>query len=307
MQDSFDFYSPTNLKSYNLDESVRYQLNILSTLDVFTRKHSENVGNLALRICETLHLRKNFTIYCAICGYLHDIGKAFIPPEILQKEAKLTDEEFEIMKTHTTIGYDIGMKDLKLRPYANGPLYHHEGLDGSGYPNGVTYEHIPYESQIIRIADEYDAIVSKRQYKSHVNISDTLELIVSKTKPSVNDSKAKVSNVGKVDPKIVKALLKVVKADINYEIACVYEYIEYLKEQIKRLENIKRWHNEMQTFTSEKDIAYYTKIIKKTFSQGENFENYLEILAEYRRALDIRTARINLLYDEIKKIKKLEC
>ena len=134
MQESYNFYSPTNLNAYNLNESIRYQLNMLSSLDVFTRKHSENVGNLTLRLCEQLRLNKNFTIFCATCGYLHDIGKMFIPPAVLQKNGKLTDEEYEIIKTHTTIGYDMCMKDRKLAPYALGPLYHHEGLDGSRLP-----------------------------------------------------------------------------------------------------------------------------------------------------------------------------
>ena len=173
-KETFDFYDRTSLKSYNLDKTMRYQLNMLDRLDVFTRKHCENVGDLTCRLCEHLHCNKGFTEYCTICAYLHDIGKQFIPPSILQKPGKLTDEEFEVMKTHTTIGYKMCMEDLKLRPYAAGPYYHHEALDGSGYPQGLTKKDIPYEAQIIRVADEYDAIVSKRQYKSHIGISDTL-------------------------------------------------------------------------------------------------------------------------------------
>ena len=129
-----EFYSPTNLKAYNLDQTMRYQLNILENLDVFTKKHSENVANLTCRMCEYLRASKAFTIHATISAYLHDIGKMFIPPEILNKPDTLTDEEFETMKTHTTIGYNICMKDLKLRPYAGAALYHHENLDGSGYP-----------------------------------------------------------------------------------------------------------------------------------------------------------------------------
>ena len=67
MYEGFDFYSPTNLKSYNLNESMRYQLNVLSTLDVFTRKHSENVANITSKLCKQLHLSKSFTIYCTLC------------------------------------------------------------------------------------------------------------------------------------------------------------------------------------------------------------------------------------------------
>ncbi len=115
---NIDFYSSTNLKAYNLDQVMRYQLNMLENLDPFTRKHCENVANLTCRMCEYLHAKKMFTIHATTCAYLHDIGKLFIPQEILTKPTMLTDEEFEIMKTHTTIGYNMCMKDLKLRPYA---------------------------------------------------------------------------------------------------------------------------------------------------------------------------------------------
>ena len=100
MNYTLDFYSPEALKSYNLKESMRYQLNMLDTLDAYTRKHSENVANITCRLCEYMHLDKYFTIYATMCAYLHDIGKMFIPPEVLQKPGKLTDEEYETMKKH---------------------------------------------------------------------------------------------------------------------------------------------------------------------------------------------------------------
>ena len=136
MKDNLDFYSKTSLKSYNLNESMRYQLGMLDSLDAFTRVHSENVANLTCRLCEYMKLNKAFTVYCTMCAYLHDIGKMFIPPAILQKTSALTDDEFEIMKKHTTLGYQMCMDDLKLRPYAAGPIYHHEALNGTGYPRG---------------------------------------------------------------------------------------------------------------------------------------------------------------------------
>ena len=235
----FDFYDRTSLKSYNLDKTMQYQLNILGSLDVFTRKHSENVASIVCRICQYLHCSKDFTEYCTICAYLHDIGKQFIPASILQKQSALTDEEFEIMKTHTTIGYKICMDDLKLRPYAAGPLYHHESLNGSGYPNGLTKEDIPYEAQIIRVADEYDAIVSKRQYKSHIEITDTLKILVNESKSeNSNSEKVKIPTLGKVNPLIVKALFKVIIDDTEYEISCIMDYLKDLKNEIKRLEQI---------------------------------------------------------------------
>lgn len=129
--EKIDFYNPTNLKSYNLDAAMRYQLDTLERLDLITRRHSENVGNLVCRICEYLKLKKTFTVHATICGYLHDIGKSFIPKEILTKDGPLTDEEYAVMKNHTTLGYEMCMKDLKLRPYADGALYHHEALNGT--------------------------------------------------------------------------------------------------------------------------------------------------------------------------------
>ena len=245
MSKEFDFYDRTSLKSYNLDESMRYQLNMLDRLDVFTRKHCENVANLTCRLCEYLHCKKGFTEYCTICAYLHDIGKLHIPPEILQKPAKLTDEEYEIMKTHTTIGYNMCMEDLKLRPYSAGPLYHHEALNGSGYPHGLTKKDIPYEGQIIRVADEYDAIVSKRQYKSHIGISDTLKILIENaTPPKPNDSSYENPNIkdkryGKNNPAIVRVLFKdgcrcqffLVETKTNYLIDIRGDFIQtfYLK------------------------------------------------------------------------------
>lgn len=310
MKEQFDFYSKTVLKSYNLDDKMRYQLNMLDNLDVFTRKHCENVANLTCRICEYMHLNREFTIYCTICAYLHDIGKLFIPPSILQKQAALTDEEYETMKTHTVIGYDMCMKDLKLRPYAVGARSHHEALNGTGYPDGLKKKEIPLEAQIIRVADEYDAIVSKRQYKSHVDISDTLQILIGDSKPNVkSDALSKItidSKVGKVNPKIVKVLLKVVIDDIEYEIACLYEYIEYLKGQLERLEQIDEYYNKMIAQKREGKKQYFEEGIKVLLDKNETIENYKDILYEYQEALKSRQERMEKLYSEIKKIKKLK-
>lgn len=310
--DKIDFYSSTNLKSYNLDAVMKYQLSMLDRLDVYTRRHSENVANLVCRICEYLHCKKYFTIHATICAYLHDIGKLFIPKEILNKPDRLTKEEFEIMKKHTTLGYEMCMKDLKLRPYAEGALYHHEALNGSGYPNGVTSKDIPYVAQIIRVADEYDAIVTKRQYTTHVNISETLKELIKNAQPEeyiktvALDSLKENYKVGKIDPKALKALFKVVIDDTLYEISCVMEYIKYLDEQITRLEKIEKYDIKSQNAKKEKDKEYYKEGMKVLFAQGENFENYKQILDEYRQAVILREDIKQKLYDEIKIIKKLK-
>ncbi len=304
-----DFYSPINLKVYNLDHAMRYQLNMLENLEPFTRRHSENVANLTCRMCEYLHAKKPFTIHATICAYLHDIGKLFIPPEILNKSTRLTEAEFEIMKTHTTIGYNMCMKDLKLRPYAGGPLYHHECLNGTGYPNGITKKDIPYYAQIIHIADVYDAIVTKRQYTTHINISETLKLLLKDTEPSIQslalDTLSTESKVGKINYKILKVLFKVVIDDTLYEISCTLEYVKYLQEQLKRLGKISKYATKANNAKKEKDRNYYLECMKYLFIQGENYDNYSQIILEYEEALKNRNEVVKKLYNEIAIIKKL--
>ena len=310
MKQEFDFYSKTTLKSYNLNETMRYQLSMLDTLDPYTRVHSENVANITCRLCEYMHMNKEFTTYCTICAYLHDIGKLFIPSEILQKNGPLTDEEYEVIKTHTTLGYKMCMDDPKLRPYSAGTIYHHEALNGTGYPKGLTKKDIPIEGQIIRVADEFDAIVSKRQYKTHIGITDTLKLLIEDAQPTLPKSVALKSmeentKIGKLNPKIVKPLFKVVIDDINYEISCIFQYTKYLDTQIKRLEKISEYNIKRETAKKDKKKEYYTACMQALFEKGEDFRNYKYILEEYRTAYLKRKEIIDNLFDEIKIIKKL--
>lgn len=288
-----DFYDRTCLKSYNLNSAMRYQLSLLDSLDVYTRKHCENVATVTCNLCEYLHLRKSFTEYCTICAYLHDIGKLFIPPKILQKPGKLTDEEYEIMKTHTTIGYKMCINDEKLRPYALGAKYHHEALNGTGYPDGLKGRQIPYEAQIIRVADEYDAIVSKRQYKSHVGICDTLKLLIEN------------AHSGKNNPRIVRALIKVVADDTEYEIFTRSSYLDFLKDNISRLELAKSYFDKMNKAKFKSKKAYYEEGVKQLLTEGEDFDNLSEVLEQYRQSLKERTELIDSLKNELKEIKKL--
>ena len=310
MKEEFDFYSKTTLKSYNLDELMRYQLSMLGSLDPYTRLHCENVANISCRLCEYMHMDKNFTVYCTICAYLHDLGKLSVPSKILQKNGPLTDEEYEIMKTHTTLGYNMCMEDPRLRPYSAGTIYHHEALNGTGYPKGLLKKDIPLEGQIIRVADEFDAIVSKRQYKSHVGITDTLKILIEETKAYVPKSvvlKTMEENtkIGKLNPKVVKSLFKVVIDDTNYEIACIFEYTKYLDNQIKRLEKINEYNIKRETAKNDKKKEYFQACMEAMFEKGEDFRNYKYILEEYRAAYLKRKEIIDNLFDEIKTIKKL--
>ena len=309
---SFDFYNAANLKAYNLNDTMRYQLAILDKMDPITKKHSENVANLVCRICEYLRFNWQVTIFSTMNGYLHDVGKLCVPVEILNKPGRLTDEEFEIMKTHTTKGYEICMKDIKLRPYANAALYHHEALNGTGYPNGVTKKDIPYVAQLVRVADEYDAITSKRQYKTHINISETLKELIKDAQPEAHiksvalDQLRTNEKLGKINPRILKILFKVVIDDIIYEIACIDEYMQYLKSEIKRLETADKYFTKAQNAVKDKDKEYFEEGLKLILTNGETVENFHDILDEYHTALDAKEEAVRKLYEEIKIIKKLK-
>ncbi len=310
LDEKYDFYSPANIKIHDLDPILKHSLEVIDNLDYFTKVHSDNVSNLSARICGYLHLNNKFTLHCLIAGYIHDIGKLFIPKEILNKNDKLTPEEFEVMKTHTTLGYEYCMKDINLRPYSDGPWYHHESLNGTGYPRGLRKDDIPYSAQIIRVADEYDALVTKRQYITHINISETLKDLIKDAKPTENiialDQLKQNEKLGKINSKPLKALFKAVIDDTLYEISCIMDYTSYLNSQIKRLKTIQKYEEKMINSKKDSSKEYYLTGMKLLLQSGETNDNYKQILTEYENALVIRKDRIDKLYKEIKIIKKLK-
>lgn len=306
IKEVFNFYDQTYFKSYNLDKAIQYQLNLLDSLDMYTREHCENVATIVCNLCRKLHLSKGFTEYCTICAYLHDIGKLFIPSSILQKPGKLTLEEYEIIKKHTTLGYKLCIKDTKLRPYYAGAYYHHEALDGTGYPQGLTQKDIPYEAQIIRVADEYDALVHKRQYKSHIGVTDSLKIIIANTKASPNAPQNTLfSKSGKNNKKIVKALLKVVVDDIEYEIYSTIDYVKNLNKDLDRFKKIENLIKKKNSSTKEKDVTYYSQYIDLLLFPDESIDDFDRLHQELKDAYKIRKEKLEHLHSEIKEIKKL--
>ena len=309
IKENYDFYSPCNLSLKDVDSGLKDSLSVMYKLDEMTLKHSNNVSNLCTRVCEYMRCNNQFTIHCMIAGYIHDLGKMFIPKEILAKDGRLSPEEFEIMKTHTTLGYEYCMKDINLRPYSDGPWYHHESLNGSGYPRGLRKDDIPYSAQIIRVCDEYDALVTKRHYTTHVNISETLKILIRDAVPPkpiiALDQLKQNERLGKINPKPLRALFKAVIDDVLYEISCVMNYVEYLESQIKRLETIEKYSNKVQSSKKPEDKDYYFAGMKMLLQSGESLDNYKQVLSEYKNALEVRKKRIADLYHEIRIIKRL--
>lgn len=135
-------------------------------------------------LCEEYSLGEAEISRIATAAIMHDVGKIAIPDSILNKPGRLTDEEFEIMKTHTTKGCELldSIKDLQKNPiyrYAYDICrYHHERWDGRGYPDGLKEEEIPIWAQVVALADVYDALVSERVYKSAYTHEEAVKMIL---------------------------------------------------------------------------------------------------------------------------------
>ena len=139
--------------------------NTVDAKDVYTRQHSMRVAKYSREIAKRLSWDPEASEQLYNLALLHDIGKIGIPDEILNKPGRLTEEEFTIMKTHTSMGGDI-LKDITMiKDVAKGALYHHERYDGKGYMQGLKEEEIPIVARIVGIADAYDAMTSDRAYR----------------------------------------------------------------------------------------------------------------------------------------------
>lgn len=146
--------------------------NMMSTMknyDDSTFNHSLNVGLICNIMGKWLDFSEADIRMVTSCGLFHDIGKLLIPENILKKPGKLTPEEYEIIKAHTVKGYEL-LKSKKVDPHIQyAALMHHEKCDGSGYPLGLKGDKIDLFSQIVTIADVYEAMTAKRVYRDAIN------------------------------------------------------------------------------------------------------------------------------------------
>lgn len=138
----------------------------LTNQDEYTYQHSVQVGVLSSYLASWVGLSPSMTMLAGKAGYLHDIGKSKIDPAILHKPSRLTEDEYELVKRHTTIGYDILREWFKDNPVLSiVALQHHERMNGSGYPHGLRGDQIDQLSRIVAIADIYSAMISSRVYQ----------------------------------------------------------------------------------------------------------------------------------------------
>ncbi len=152
-------------RSYFSDSDLLGQLRRIKNKDEYLYTHSINVAILSTMIGRWLEYDQGTIEKLGVAGLLHDIGKVYIPEDILNKPARLTDREYEVIKNHSVLGYKICQNSANLEPgIMAAVLMHHERMDGSGYPARLGYGKIPLSASIVAIADTYDAVTSKRVY-----------------------------------------------------------------------------------------------------------------------------------------------
>ncbi|RTE09286.1 HD-GYP domain-containing protein [Paenibacillus whitsoniae] len=183
------------LEDIKEEKDVVSLLLTLNSTDDYTLQHSVQVGMLSYYLAKWMNKSEKEAHLIGKAGYLHDIGKCKIPPEILNKPSKLTADEFNEIQKHTIYGYDIIRKSLKDETVALVALQHHERMDGSGYPLRKSGTDIHSYSRIVAVADVYSAMISKRVYRDK---RDLLFVLRELHKMSF----------GELDPKITQVFIR---------------------------------------------------------------------------------------------------
>ena len=161
-----------------LEETVAAMGTVVEMRDPYTAGHERRVTELAVAMARKLTLEEKLVKALRLASDVHDIGKIAVPAEILSKPGRLSATEFEIIKTHPQVGYDI-LKSIEFEwPIALTVLAHHERLDGSGYPLGLSGSDIGTESRVVAVADVVEAMASHRPYRQALGIDAALEEVL---------------------------------------------------------------------------------------------------------------------------------
>ena len=171
---------------------------VVEARDPYTQGHEEGVARIGRAIAEEMGLPDDEVAGIEVAGLVHDVGKLGVPAEILTKPGKLTPAEFALIEAHSQLGYDI-LKDLDLDwPVAEAVLLHHERMDGSGYPNGVTGDAISMGARVLMVADVVEAMAAHRPYRPALGIDAAMAEVT--------------SHPEKFDPQVIEACQRLYEA-----------------------------------------------------------------------------------------------
>jgi putative two-component system response regulator len=173
--------------------------------DAYTKGHSGRVAEYAREIAKRAGYSFDRQEEIYMMGLLHDVGKIGVPDAVINKPGKLTDEEFEIIKTHPGRGARILQNIEEMPKLAIGARWHHERFDGKGYPDGLSGEEIPEEARIIAVADAYDAMTSNRSYRGII----PQDVVKGEFEKGLGTQ---------FDPRFAAIMLEIISEDVDYKL-----------------------------------------------------------------------------------------
>lgn len=274
-------------------ELVSSIIKILEIYDEYTRGHSEHVANLSMLIAEEMGLCEETVLDAYWSGMVHDIGKLMVPMQILNKTSQLEEFEYDIIKKHPVWSSEALADSETLKHISQYVLYHHERWDGSGYPEGLLTEDIPLVSQIIAVADSWDAMISNRSYRNSLTKEAALKEI-------------KKNKGSQFSPRVVDAFLDIIERkeldiqkEVSYKLQSLESDFKFTKSQ--HFEHIFSLANEAMVILDENfKIKKANESFLKLFGYQES-----EILAkEIRKFLHPRSEiNKNILDIEEKAVK----
>lgn len=204
----------------NYSEMVSTVRFLVDARDIYTCGHSDRVSYYATLIAERMGMDEDFQKRIKVAGLFHDIGKISVPDNILLKDSKLTDEEYEQIKKHARYGYDILSALSAFTEIVPIILSHHERIDGRGYPDGMSGEEIPLESRIIGVVDAFDAMTSHRRYRANMNLEQARQQLI--------DGKG-----SQFDAAIVDIFLEILESYEHIKEQLAWTYTERKDEQLE--------------------------------------------------------------------------
>jgi putative nucleotidyltransferase with HDIG domain len=247
---SFKLYADMKKNYY---DTVKALINAIEAKDPYTSGHAARVGKYAVAIAEEMNLKPSQVDTIRNAALLHDIGKIGVNDNVLNKKGKLTDDEFDIIKSHPYVGYDI-IKDIGFLNHIKDIVkHHHERWDGMGYPDGLFGKELPLETTILTVADSFDAMVTDRPYRKALAVETALKEIIDNSGTQFN-------------PDIVGISVKVLKK---------YEKGIEIENKSKKLENSKLIQEDKK---SEVAVTKYVIeeqecVIDKINSESEEIES----------------------------------
>ncbi len=156
--------------------TIQSLVSALDAKDTYTCGHSSRVAELAVELAHRLGFDEEHIATIRMAGILHDIGKIGIEDSVLRKPGRLTDDEFEQIKQHPVLGYEILRGIRPFRKILPAVRHHHESWDGTGYPDGLMGESIPRDAQVLAVADAFDAMTSDRPYRTGMPLQKVIEI-----------------------------------------------------------------------------------------------------------------------------------